>query len=353
MRIAQVAPLHESVPPRFYGGTERIISYLTEELVGMGHDVTLFASGDSVTSAKLVSPCRNSLRLDPNCVDPVAHHFLLVEQVAQRADNFDIIHWHIDYFSYPLSRRMRVPSVTTLHGRLDLKDLVNLYDEFDDIPLISISDNQKAPVPNANWQATVYHGLPPDLYTFREKKGKYLAFVGRMSREKRVDRAIEIALRTGIELKIAAKIQNNDRPYFKEFVEPLLKGPYVEYVGEIGEEEKDAFIGEALALLFPIDWPEPFGLVMIESFACGTPVIAFNCGSVSEVVKDGVTGYICSTLNEAVSAVERVGEIDRRVVRREFEERFSSRRMAEDYMGIYRKLAQNAAPGLCQTYRAA
>jgi glycosyltransferase involved in cell wall biosynthesis len=343
LRIAQVAPLYESVPPKYYGGTERVVSYLTEELARQGHDVTLFASGDSVTKARLVAPCRRSLRLDTACIDQLAHHILMLEQVAREADDFDIIHFHIDYLHFPLSRRRYWPHVTTLHGRLDIPDLAPLYQEFRDMPVVSISDSQRAPLPWANWSGTVYHGLPEDLYTYRPQAGRYLAFLGRISPEKRVDRAIEIARRVGMEIKIAAKVDAVDRAYFEEAVAPLLKDPRVEYVGEIGEGQKDEFLGNAYALLFPIDWPEPFGLVMIEAMACGTPVIAYRCGSVPEVMEQGVTGFIVGDLEEAVRAVEQVPGLSRRRCRQVFERRFSATRMARDYLAIYRQLLDGPA----------
>ncbi len=342
MRIAQVAPLYESVPPKYYGGTERVVSYLTEELVRQGHEVTLFASGDSVTKAHLVAPCRRSLRLDRNCIDQLAHHLLLLELVFKNTRYFDIIHFHIDYLHFPLTRRQKTPTLTTLHGRLDIPDLIPLYKEFKDIPVVSISNAQREPLPWINWQGTVYHGLPEALYTFRETPGKYLAFLGRISPEKRVDRAIEIAKRVGMELKIAAKVDKIDQAYFEAVVEPLLKDPLIEYVGEIGEGEKNAFLGNAYALLFPIDWPEPFGLVMIEAMACGTPVIAYRRGSVPEVMVEGVTGFTVTTLEDAVNAVERVSRINRKQCRQVFAERFSASRMAQDYLAIYQQLLESA-----------
>jgi glycosyltransferase involved in cell wall biosynthesis len=345
VRIAQVAPLFESVPPKYYGGTERVVSYLTEELVRLGHDVTLYASGDSVTKAKLVAPCRRSLRLDKTCVDQLAHHVLMLELVARDAESYDVIHFHCDYLHFPLSRRARVPHVTTLHGRLDIPDLLPLYREFRDIPVVSISDAQREPLAWANWQATVYHGLPEDLYRFRERPGQYLAFLGRISPEKRVDRAIAIARRIGMPLKIAAKVDAVDRDYFVDTIEPLLDGPYTEYIGEIGEGEKDEFLGNAYALLFPIDWPEPFGLVMIEALACGTPVIAYKRGSVPEVLQDGVTGFVVTGLDDAVRAAEQVGRIDRRACRRAFEERFTVGRMARDYVRVYEKVCARRTAG--------
>ncbi len=343
MRIAQVSPLFESVPPKYYGGTERVVSYLTEELVRRGHDVTLFASGDSVTKARLIAPCRRSLRLDKHCVDQLAHHILMLEQVFKDTSRFDIIHFHIDYLHFPLSRRSATPHVTTLHGRLDIPDLVPLYQEFREVPVVSISNAQREPLPWLNWQGTVYHGLPEDLYTFREEPGKYLAFLGRISPEKRVDRAIEIAKRVGMEIKIAAKVDAVDREYFEDVIEPLLKDPLAEYVGEIGEGEKNEFLGNAYALLFPIDWPEPFGLVMIEAMACGTPVIAYRKGSVPEVMEEGTTGFIVHGLEDAVKAVERVPLLSRKRCREVFEERFTASRMAEDYLAVYKRLLERKA----------
>lgn len=340
MRIAQVTPLYESVPPKCYGGTERVVSFLTEELVRQGHDVTLFASGDSVTTARLVAPCDRALRLDNNCIDRTAHHILMMELIWREAADFDVIHCHVDYLHFPMFRRLKVANVTTLHGRLDIPDLVGLYKEFCDMPLVSISDAQREPLCWANWQATVYHGLPEDLYTFHQMPGTYLAFLGRICPEKRVDRAIEIAMRVDMPIKIAAKVDNVDKEYFEEVIKPLLSHPCVEYIGEIGELEKDEFLGKAHALLFPIDWPEPFGLVMIEAMACGTPVIAYRRGSVSEVMVDGVTGFVVDTLDEAVKAVKRVDSLDRRKVRQVFETRFTARRMAEDYLKVYTYLIQ-------------
>jgi len=339
MKIAQIAPLFESVPPKYYGGTERIVSYLTEELVRMGHDVTLYASGDSVTSARLEPMCHRSLRLDKNCKDQIAHHVLMVEKVYQKAEEYDIIHSHIDYFPFSMMRRIKTPSVTTLHGRLDIPDLVPLYREFSDMPVISISNAQREPLPWVNWRGTVYHGLPKDLFTYREKPGKYLAFLGRLSPEKRADMAIEIAKRVGMELKIAAKVDKIDKEYFDAVIRPLLDHPLIEYVGEIGDAKKDEFLGNAYALLFPIDWPEPFGLVMIEAMACGTPVIAHTRGSVPEVMEQGRTGFIVDGLEDAVNAVEAIPGLSRKRCREVFERRFTATRMAEDYLKIYRKMA--------------
>lgn len=338
MRIAQVAPLFESVPPKYYGGTERVVSYLTEELVSQGHDVTLFASGDSVTKARLVAGCQRSLRLDKQCIDKLAHQTVMLERVFQRATEFDIVHFHVDYLHFSLSRREPITNVTTLHGRLDIPDLVPLYQEFRDMPVVSISNAQREPLPWANWQATVYHGLPADLYRFRPEPGSYLAFVGRISPEKRVDRAIEIAKRVRIPLKIAAKVDPVDRHYFKSTIKPLLCEPLVEFIGEIGEDEKDKFLGNAYALLLPIDWPEPFGLVMVEAIACGTPVIAYRDGAVPEVIEEGHTGFIVEELEDAVEAVRRIPELSRKRCREIFEERFTATRMARDYVKVFERL---------------
>jgi glycosyltransferase involved in cell wall biosynthesis len=342
VRIAQVAPLFEAVPPKLYGGTERVVSYLTEELVRQGHEVTLFASGDSVTAAELVPICPQALRLDAASVDRMAPHFPLLEQVARAAHRFDVIHYHIDYLHYPLSRRLAVPHVTTLHGRLDLPELQCVYDEYHDMPVVSISDSQRRPLPQADWRATVHHGLPLDLHRPHEGPGDYLAFLGRISPEKRVDRAVEIARRSGLPLKVAAKIDAIDRDYYREHAAPLFRDPLVEYVGEIGERDKGDFLGRARAVLFPVDWPEPFGLVLIEAMACGTPVIAWPCGSVPEVIEDGVTGFIVDDLDAAVRAVDRVAGLDRRRCREVFERRFSAARMARDYLAVYRQVCESA-----------
>ena len=338
MRIAQIAPLFESVPPKYYGGTERVVSYLTEELVRQGHDVTLFASGDSVTKAKLVAACRRSLRLDKHCKDQMAHHILMLENVFQRIEEFDIIHFHIDYLHFPLSRRHSFAHLTTLHGRLDIPDLSPLYQEFRDMPVVSISHAQREPLPWINWQETVYHGLPNGLYRFRPEPGKYFAFLGRISPEKRVDRAIEIAKQVGIPLKIAAKVDRIDKDYFESVIEPLLRDPLIEFIGEIGDGEKDAFLGNAYALLFPIDWPEPFGLVMIEAMACGTPIIAYNHGSVPEVMEEGKTGFIVKDLKSAIEAAKRVSELSRDRCREVFEKRFTANKMANHYLQVYEQL---------------
>jgi len=341
MRIAQVSPLIESVPPKLYGGTERIVSYLTEELVRQGHDVVLFASGDSRTAADLVACCPEALRL-ARVQDTMPHNVLQLEQVRKRAGDFDILHFHCDYLHFPLARTMACPSVTTMHGRLDLPDYPPLFSEFRDMPLVSISDNQRQPLA-ARWVRTVYHGLPADLYAFDANgSGGYLAFLGRISPEKRCDRAIEIAIRAGLELKIAAKVDKTDQDYFDTVIRPLLKSPYVDFIGEIGEAEKQAFLGGARALLFPIDWPEPFGLVMIEAMACGTPVIAWRHGSVPEVIDEGLTGFIVDSIDAAANAVERIGQLNRQQVRRRFEARFTAERMARDYVKVYETLSGKA-----------
>ena len=340
MRIAQVAPLYERVPPLYYGGTERIVSYLTEELINQGHELTLFASGDSVTKARLLAPCKRSLRLDSECEDRLAHHFLLLEQVFQNAASFDILHFHIDYLHYPFTRRVQVPHVTTLHGRLDLPDLVPLYREFADVPVVSISNSQRAPLPWIDWQGTVHHGIPPDLYDFKKSQGGYLAFLGRISLEKRVDRAIEIAKLAKMKLKIAAKVDAVDRRYMDTEIRPLLDHPLVEFIGEIGEKEKAEFLGNAYALLFPIDWAEPFGIVMIEAMACGTPVVGFRRGSVPEVIDHGVTGFIVESIDESLRALDKIEHFDRSRCRRVFEKRFSAARMAADYVKIYERLLE-------------
>lgn len=346
MRIAQVAPLFESVPPQGYGGTERVVSHLTEELVRQGHQVTLFASGDSATRAELISCCPRSLRLDEGCIDQMAHHLLMVHRVLQDAQNFDVIHFHIDYLHYPLSQRSRIPHLTTLHGRLDIPDLQPLYRVFADQPVVSISDAQRAPLPGINWQGTVHHGYPKDLFTFQERPGKYLAFLGRISPEKRPDRAIRLAQKVGIPLKIAAKVDKADCEYYRETIAPMIReaGSLVEFIGEVGGRDKDEFLGNAYAFLFPIDWPEPFGLVMIEAMACGTPVIARRCGSVPEVMEEGVTGFIVDDDAGEVAAVEKVASLDRRRCRQVFEERFSAARMARDYLAIYRRLIEQRSP---------
>jgi len=339
MKIAQVAPLMESVPPRLYGGTERIVSYLTEELVRMGHEVTLFASGDSITSAQLVGCVPTAIRLDANIRDPIPYYMLMLDRVRDAAKDFDILHFHIDQFHFPLFKSMANRTVTTLHGRQDIPDLKPLYLGFSNMPLVSISDAQREPVPKANFVATVLHGIPSDLFapTFSPRDG-YVAFLGRISPEKRPDRAIRIARTLGIPLKIAAKVDRADEAYFREQIEPMLQAPGVEFIGEINEREKAKFLGEARALLFPVDWPEPFGLVMIEAMACGTPVLAFRCGAVPEIVDNGVTGQIVDTEEQAIRQLPQLLALDRRAVRRRFEQRFSATRMAKDYLQVYRSL---------------
>jgi glycosyltransferase involved in cell wall biosynthesis len=341
MRIAQVAPLCESVPPKLYGGTERIVSYLTEELVRRGHDVTLFASGDSETNARLVAACPRALWRDPASRETLPHHVRQLELVFQEASRFDVIHFHGDYLHLPLLRRQPCASVTTLHGLLHPPDVAPLFEEYAEVPLVSISDAQRRPIPWANWQATIHHGLPSDLHTFREHAEGYLAFLGRTSPEKGLPRAIEIARRAGRQLKIAAKIYPEERPYFEQTIAPLLReSPHVEFIGEVGGREKDAFLGGAEALLFPIDWSEPFGLVMIEALACGTPVIGSRKGSVPEVIEHGVTGFVVDDCDEAVRAVERVGALSRRACRRAFESRYDAARMTRDYLEVYGRVAR-------------
>jgi glycosyltransferase involved in cell wall biosynthesis len=341
MKIAQVAPLYESVPPKLYGGTERVVSYLTEELVRLGHEVTLFASGDSKTAARLIPACPNSLRLaalDNSCIDPLARHYVMLAELANLADEFEIVHFHIDYLHFPLSRALRLPHVTTLHGRLDLPDLVPVYQHYGDMPLVSISQAQRKPLSWANWVGNVYHGLPTDGLQPGNGSGKYLAFLGRICPEKRVDRAIQIALQVGMPLKIAAKVDRVDREYYECEIKPLLNNSNIEYLGEIAEDQKADFLGQAYASVFPIDWPEPFGLSMIESMACGTPVIAFRCGSVPEVISPGVSGLIVSDMSEAVDAVQKVSTLSRAACRHEFEMRFTASRMARDYVKLYENL---------------
>jgi len=347
MKIAQIAPLMESVPPRLYGGTERIVSHLTEELVALGHDVTLFASGDSITAATLAPCVPQALRLDPNVRDTIPYYMLMLDRVRQRAADFDILHFHIDQFHFPLFRPIAGRTVTTLHGRQDLPDLRPLYIGFDDMPLVSISHAQRRPIPTANFVATIHHGIPLGLHRpSAQVRGGYLAFLGRISPEKRPDRAIMIARAAGIPLKIAAKVDRVDEVYFRTQIKPLIEGPGVEFIGEINDEQKTQFLSDAQALLFPIDWPEPFGLSMIEAMACGTPVLAFRCGSVPEVIEDGITGAIVDTMDEAVAALPRLIALDRKKVRQRFEQRFSAARMAKDYVAVYRLLmAQSKASG--------
>ena len=339
MRIAQVAPLWESVPPKLYGGTERVVSYLTEELVRQGHEVTLFASGDSETLARLEASCPHALRLNTGLVNRDAPLILMQEKAfGAMAERFDIIHSHLDFLSFPLSRRCATPVLTTLHGRLDLPELVPIFGEYADMPLVSISNSQRLPLADANWQATVYHGLP-DLYRFHPDRGNYLAYLGRICPEKRPDHAIEIAKRVGIPLRIAAKVDPVDREYFETQIAPLLDHPLVEYLGEIGDAEKCDFLGDAAAVLCTYDWPEPFGIVLIEALACGTPVFAYRRGSIPEIIDDGVTGFICDSMEEMVEKIEHLPLLERHACRASFEERFTAKRMVNDYLAVYERLA--------------
>jgi len=346
MRIAQIAPLFEAVPPKLYGGTERVVFSLTEELVAMGHDVTLFASGDSVTSAKLDAVWPRALRLDPSIKDWVSTYFRMLELVYRRAHEFDVLHFHIDYFPASLFSRQPTPFLTTLHGRLDLPEFGEVYRLFPDVPLVSISDNQRKPLPDLGWVATVHHGMPEKLLTPQRATQEYFAFLGRISPEKGIESAIRIAGRCGVKLKVAAKVDNADREYYETAVKPLLASSNVEFIGEINDGQNPAFLSGAKALLFPIDWPEPFGLVMIEAMACGCPVIARRRGSVPEVMDEGVTGFVFETEDEAVAKIGRLGTIDRAGVRRQFEKRWTARRMAEDYLDIYEDLIRASQPKL-------
>jgi glycosyltransferase involved in cell wall biosynthesis len=360
MKIAQIAPLAECCPPRLYGGTERIVSYLTEELVRLGHEVTLFASGDSRTRARLISSCGIALRLNPVVRDQLPYQMMMLEEVRRRAHEFDVLHFHIDLLHYPLAAAFADKTVTTLHGRLDLPDLAPFYSYFPDLALVSISDDQRRPMPPVCWAGTVHHGLPVSILRFRAKpEGGYLAFLGRISPEKRPDRAIEIASRAGMRLKIAAKIDKVDKDYWDGLIGPMVeRHPDVEFIGEIDEHRKAEFLGNARALLFPVDWPEPFGLVMIEAMACGTPVVAFRSGSVPEVIDDGVTGFVVQDLDQAVAAVKNIDLLDRARVRATFEKRFTVERMAMEYLAIYRNLpgvqrALSREPAFAAEYAAA
>ena len=348
MKIAQIAPLAESVPPKLYGGTERVVSYLTEELVRLGHDVTLFASGDSETGGTLVAGAPRALRLDPAIRDPLAPLTLMLEQVRRRAHEFDILHFHVEHLHFPLFRPLARKTVTTVHGRLDLAEVAPLYREFSDMPLVSISASQRAPLPFANWVGTVHHGLAEEVCPFnpafnQSARSGYFAFLGRVSPEKGLDRAIEIARRAGVRLKIAAKVDRDDEDYFRANIVPLLAAPGIEFIGEVKEGQKPAFLGNATALIFPIEWPEPFGLAMIEAMSCGTPVIAWPHGSVCEVIEDGRTGFIVDSIDAAVGALERAPRLNRLAVRTRFEERFSATRMAQDYLSVYRTLGRRRA----------
>ncbi|HEY1384336.1 MAG TPA: glycosyltransferase family 4 protein [Dongiaceae bacterium] len=339
MRIAQIAPLYECVPPRLYGGTERVVSFLTEELVRQGHDVTLFASGDSQTSARLVRCCETALRLNPEVRDALPYHMIMLDEVGRRINQFDILHFHIDVLHAPLVHSLADRTLTTLHGRLDLPDLRPFYATFGDLPLVSISKSQRQYLNDVNWLGTVHHGLPGHVLPFRRNADGYLVFLGRIAPEKRPDQAIEIAVRSDLPLKIAAKIDRGDQAYWETTILPMITAhPQVEFLGEIGESDKAQLLGGATALLFPIDWPEPFGLVMIEAMACGTPVIAYRRGSVGEIIKDHVSGFVVDTIEEAVAAVPRAASLDRAEVRADFERRFTAQRMARDYINIYRQL---------------
>ena len=346
MHIAQVAPLTEAIPPRLYGGTERVVSWLTEELIALGHDVTLFASGDSRTSARLAKVWPRALRLDGAVRDPNALHMMMLEQVYRRAGDFDFLHFHLDYYPFSLFSRQATPFITTLHGRLDLPEHQPVFEVFSSLPVVSISNSQRRPLPQANWVRTVHHGLPADLLSPKPIKPSYFAFLGRVAPEKGVDRAIRIAEHCGVPLKIAAKVDPVDQTYYEEQIRPMIQSERVEYIGEISDREKSTFLSGALALLVPINWPEPFGLVMIEALACGTPVIAFNRGSASEIIEDGLTGFVVEDETGAIGAVDRLGQLSRESIRRRFEERFTARRMAQDYLSVYRGLLRASAPQL-------
>jgi glycosyltransferase involved in cell wall biosynthesis len=346
MHIAQVAPLTEAIPPKLYGGTERVVSWLTEELIALGHEVTLFASGDSVTSARLEAVWPRALRLDGAVRDPNALHMMMLERVYRRAGDFDFLHCHLDYYPFSLLSRQPTPFVTTLHGRLDLPEHQPVFDTFSAMPVVSISNAQRRPLPRANWVRTVHHGLPINLLTPKPVKPGYFGFLGRIAPEKGIDRAIRIAGHCGVPLKVAAKVDRTDQDYYDEQIAPMMKSGNVEYIGEINDGEKSEFLSGAIALLVPIDWPEPFGLVMIEAMACGTPVIAFNRGSVPEIVEDGLTGFIVEDQTGAIGAVDRLAQLSRGKIRRRFEERFTARRMAQEYLAAYRSLTDSVAPHL-------
>jgi glycosyltransferase involved in cell wall biosynthesis len=349
MRIAQVAPLAEAVPPRLYGGTERVVSWLTEELVRRGHDVTLFASGDSQTSAKLVPGCAQGLRL-AGITDHLATSLVMLHDVRRRADEFDIIHFHVDLLPQPLFYSIRERTITTMHGRLDLAQFMPIYRAFPDMPLVSISDSQREPMPAAtNWAGTVHHGLPPDLIPFSAAPGQYLAFLGRICPDKRLDRAIEIAKRVGMPLRVAAKVDPADADYYHQVIVPMLEDPMIDFVGEVNDAGKGEFLGKASALLFPIDWPEPFGLVMIEAMSAGTPVIAWHNGSVPEIIAPGRSGYIVSSIDEAVAAVGEAVQLDRRAVRAEFDDRFTLEHMTTRYLAVYEHMLANIGSSSCRS----
>jgi glycosyltransferase involved in cell wall biosynthesis len=343
MRIAQIAPLFETVPPARYGGTERVVSFLTEELIRLGHEVTLFATADSKTAARLVPCCEQPLRA--NCVASIPYHVLQLERVRYMAANFDVLHFHTDCLHYPLSRLLRVPQLTTLHGRLDLSDLRPLFREFEELPVVSISDAQRIPFPRLNWKATIYHGLPVDMFQPVSEADDYLLFLGRIAPEKGPTRAIEIARRAGRKLIIAAKVDPADQAYYEAKVRPLIDGRHVEFVGEISDRDKQELLGHAYALLFPIDWPEPFGIVLIEALACGTPVIGWPLGSVPEIIEHGRTGFLVTSVDQAVSALGQTRTLDRALIRRVFESRFTARRMAEEYVLTYRSLTHRTRVG--------
>jgi glycosyltransferase involved in cell wall biosynthesis len=347
MRIAQVAPLTEAVPPRLYGGTERVVHWLTEELVALGNDVTLFASGDSRTSAKLDATWPKALRLDGSVRDPNALHIVMLERVRQKCDDeeFDVLHFHLDYYPFSLFSRQPTPFLTTLHGRLDLPEHQPVFATFPSVPVISISNAQRRPVPQANWLRTVPHGLPENLLMPQPSRPGYLAVLGRIAPEKGVDRAITIATRCGIPLKIAAKVDRSDQEYYEQIIRPLIdRNPLIEYIGEIGDPEKSEFLSGAIGLLLPIDWPEPFGLVMVEAMACGTPVVAYNRGSVPEIIDDGLTGFVVEDETSAVAAINRLAKLSRHAIRKQFETRFTARRMALDYLAAYRGVMGAAEP---------
>jgi glycosyltransferase involved in cell wall biosynthesis len=336
MKIAQVTPLYEAVPPKLYGGTERVVAHLTDALVDLGHDVTLFASAEARTNARLIPVRDQAIRLDPAPLkSDLASHMTMLSEVLRRADDFDVIHFHTDMIHFPFFERIAGKTLTTLHGRLDMKDLAEVYERWPEFGLVSISDHQRRPLAFANWKATVHHGMPAEQYKFSPRSDGYLAFLGRISPEKRPDRAIEIAIKLGRKLKMAAKVDAADKVYFETRIRPMLDHPLIEFIGEIGDHQKSSFLGGADALLFPIDWPEPFGLVMIEAMACGTPVVAFRCGSTSEIVEDGATGFLVDTLEQAAAATDRAALLDREAVRARFELRFSATAMARRYLDVY------------------